>query len=112
MSSSNTIKHYLLGMLDAEEQQRIEEHLISDRDFFEQVMIVEDELIDEFLDGSLSEKERFVTHFLASPEQRRKLKRVQAIKRFIDELETTESVQPVRYSKRLAFWRRAFAASL
>jgi hypothetical protein len=83
LDSSNIIRKYLLGLLTEDEQERVEERLLVERDFFEQVNIVEDELIDEYLDDSLSEKERFVTYFLAAPQQRQKLKRAQALKRYI-----------------------------
>jgi anti-sigma factor RsiW len=113
--SDDTIRCYFLGTLDEEECQRVEECLISDRDFFEQAMIAEDELIDEYLDGRLSdsEKKRFVIHFLVTPRQRQKLKRARAIKRFVnDELVSTEPPEIVRYSKKLSFWwRRALGAS-
>lgn len=87
MDSRDNIYRYLLGLLGEGESARVEERMILDSDFFEQVRIFEDELIEEYLDGSLvdAEKERFVTYFLATPQQLQKLKRAQAIKRYFSE---------------------------
>jgi anti-sigma factor RsiW len=66
---------YLIGDLSAEEQSRLEEqYFVTDR-VFEQLLAVEDELIDDYVRGDLSEplRIRFERHFLESPERRRKL---------------------------------------
>lgn len=78
------IKQYLLGMLSTEDQERIEERLITDKDFFEQVNIVEDELIDDYLDGVLleMERERFRNYFLSTPQQRQRLESVKALRQY------------------------------
>lgn len=111
MDSRDNIYRYFLGLLDEEERGRVEERLILDKDFFEQVRIFEDELIEEYLDGSLVEKERFVTYFLATPQQLQKLKRAQAIKRYfselaLDELEPAGVVASGQESR--SWWGRTF----
>jgi hypothetical protein len=78
-------RRYLLGELDEDEQERIEERFITDRDFKERSLMTEDELVEDYLAGELSEaeKELFVGHFLSTPEQRRKLRIVGSLKRFL-----------------------------
>jgi anti-sigma-K factor RskA len=75
----------LLGSLNDDRQKQVEERLITDADFFEELEIAEDELIDEFLSHDLSEPERdrFERHFLAAPERQRNLQFAKAMRRQI-----------------------------
>ena len=74
------VRRYLLGMASQDEQSRVEERLGDDR-YYEQFSLVEDDLIDDYVLGLLSEAERegFTTHFLGSPEHREKLSHVEAV---------------------------------
>jgi len=69
-------RQFLLGQLSPEEQGRIQELAFEDRDTFEFLESVENDLIDEFIHGDLSadEKQRFQTHFLSLPGRRNNLK--------------------------------------
>jgi hypothetical protein len=60
---------YLLGELSEEERERIEERYLSDPDFYEQLLTVEDDLIDAYVEDVLSQTRRasFEGHFLRSP---------------------------------------------
>lgn len=84
------IREYLLGQLSGEQQQWVEERLISDRDFFEQVTIIEDELIDDYIGGSLPkvERERFLHHFLSTPQQRQRLRSAMILRQHVSGLDT------------------------
>lgn len=84
----NEIKEYLLGGLGEGARQEIEERILLDRGFFEQVMMAEGELIDEYLSGSLPEEERFTNHFLSTPRQRQKLEIARALTRYAAESES------------------------
>src|SRR3712207_528087 len=66
---------YLLGELDPEARERVEERLMLDAEAYEELMIAEDELIDRYLGGRLDEREResFLQHFLLTPGRRQKL---------------------------------------
>lgn len=81
----NAIRQYLLGSLDDVRLKQVEERLITDADFFEELEIAEDELIDEFLSHDLSEpdRDRFERHFLAAPERQRNLQFARAMRRQI-----------------------------
>lgn len=64
---------------------QLEERLLTDSAFFEELLIVEDELIDEFLSGELTESERgtFNTHFLAALERQQKLRFARSLKKYV-----------------------------
>lgn len=78
------IRQYLLGGLPEAEQRRVEELFIQDADYGESVLITEDELVEDYLEGALTEQERrqFVEHFLATPQQQRKLRIAMSLKNY------------------------------
>ena len=68
------IRDYLLGRLSEEEQEKIEERLMVEDDFFEELEISKGELIEEYHAGELSQDEHqwFQRHYLATPEGKRR----------------------------------------
>jgi hypothetical protein len=78
------IRRFLLGELDEEERQRIEELFMVDGDYRETVLTVEGELIESYLEGSLSEPEgkMFAERFLSTPGRRRQVQVTRAMKRY------------------------------
>jgi hypothetical protein len=104
LSSDHTIKKYLLGGLLEEERQQFEERLFIDRSFFELVRIVEDELIDAYIRGDLPEKERFVTHFLATPQQMQKLRIAMALREKVSKSEARDIADAANYGRKQASW--------
>lgn len=89
----NTIRQYLLGQLPQEDSARLEERLLIDVDFFQEVLIGEDELVDQYLGEQLSQAERqsFETHFLLAPEHQRRLRFARALHRYVDFAGTPEA---------------------
>ena len=82
------IRKYLLGYIQVEEERRkIEERLMLDDDYFEQISMQEEELIQDYVDGHLSadERRRFEKHFFISEERRSKIEFARALRRNIDE---------------------------
>lgn len=65
------IKRYLLGRLDEDDRRRFEEQFITDSEFREVALIVEDELIEDYLAELLPADERasFDSHYLSAPRQ-------------------------------------------
>jgi hypothetical protein len=80
----NMVRRYLLGFLSSEETDYVEERFMTDFEYKEQALVIEDELIEDYLAHELSEdeRERFVKYFLATPQQRQKLKVAQALDRY------------------------------
>ena len=66
------IKEYLLGRLDEDEQQKIEERLMVEDDFFEEFEASKGELVEQYCAGEFSKSERdwLESHYLASEEGR------------------------------------------
>jgi CHAT domain-containing protein/Tfp pilus assembly protein PilF len=112
------LKSYLLGELSEEDERRpLEERLLTDEDFFEELLITEDELIDDYLKNALTdeEKRRFEDHFLLTAERQQKLRFAKALKRYVSaetEGATEEAPEIVlRPSPQRTSWVRAFFAS-
>ena len=73
-NGAEALKSYLLGHLDEPRREELEQHLLNDGEFFEELLISEDELVDNYVAGRLNdvEKKRFESHFLITPERHRK----------------------------------------
>lgn len=68
-----TLRRYLLDTLEEGRRLQLEERLVTDPDAFEALGVIEDELTEEYLDGTLTgvEKLGFERHSLSSPLRRR-----------------------------------------
>ena len=77
-----TLRRYVRGELDETLRLELEELLLTDPDAFEALGVVEDELIEEYLEGEGSALERkgFEEHFLTSPVRRGRLTFLRALK--------------------------------
>jgi CHAT domain-containing protein/cytochrome c-type biogenesis protein CcmH/NrfG len=69
------IRKYLLRELSDEECQKVEQQMMTDTDFYNQILLAEDELVEEYVAGELSAKdtERFKASFLCTPEGRQQV---------------------------------------
>lgn len=76
------IRRYFLGDLTEEERVRFEERVFTDGDFKTHVLIVEDEMVEDYAAHLLPADEagKFEKHFLTTPEQQQKLKYVNALR--------------------------------
>jgi hypothetical protein len=68
------VREYLLGRLSHEEEEKIEERLMVDDEFFEVLEISKGEILEEYSAGELSQTDRksFEEGYLASPEGRKR----------------------------------------
>lgn len=92
------ITRYLLGELPDDEQIRLEDRAFSDKQYMQNVLAVEGELIDDYVRGSLSGRRRgqFERRFLASHERRQKVEFARALAKVASKSAVTEPVrQPV-----------------
>jgi anti-sigma factor RsiW len=78
------LRQYLLGDLTQPAQQRVEQRLLTEDDFFEELLLGEEELIDDYVGGNLSVEDRlkFERHFLSTPERHRQLRFARAFRRY------------------------------
>jgi hypothetical protein len=69
------MQRYFLGGLPQEERARIEDQYLTDADVFEEMLATENDLIDAYVRGELSENERmkFEAAYLRSPQRREKV---------------------------------------
>nr|MDQ3014137.1 hypothetical protein [Acidobacteriota bacterium] len=76
------LRQYLLGELSSDEELKIEGQLLVDGNAIEQMMMVENELIDDYLTGTLppSQQEKYQTLFLATREGQQKVKAARVLK--------------------------------
>lgn len=79
------IRRYLLGQLPDGAREEIERDLMAKEEVFAELLIIEDELTDEYISESLSPDERanFETHFLAAPERQDNLLFARALNRYV-----------------------------
>ena len=85
--SERLIRQYLLGRVSDEERSELELRLMTDNAFYNELLAVEDELIDDFLTGDLTadELEVFDSYFLASPERLDKVRFARVFKKYVQE---------------------------
>jgi hypothetical protein len=77
-----TLRRYVLGDLEEDVRSELEELLVTDSDAFEALGVIEDELIDEYLEetSSATERRSFEQHFLTSPQRRHRLRVARGLK--------------------------------
>lgn len=93
---STELRSYLLGKLSDDEQQNIEERLLVDDDFVEQMMIVEEDLVDSYTSGTLpsSEREAYQKLFLATEEGKQKAQISKVLKNQLAEFRSQAEARP------------------
>ncbi len=102
VGQNTQLRHYLLDELPADEQQTIEERLLIDNDYLEQMLIVEEDLIDDYSAGRLSpqQKTKYQKLFLASPEGRQKLQISRVLKNHLNNF-PAETVRQTTLAERI-----------
>jgi hypothetical protein len=111
------LRQYLLGNVSQEARQGIEERLLIENSFFEELLLIEEELIDDYVGGELSgdDRSRFERHFLSTPERHQKLRFALALNRYTAEHAGAEPTKaqpqgspatPSLAERFRAFWNR------
>lgn len=79
--SDALLRQFLLGQVDDQERQRLESMFVTGALSRERVMAAEQHLLDDFLDDSLTpkDKERFLAQYGETPAEQRKLRIAQSI---------------------------------
>ncbi len=121
--SEDLMLRYLLGVASDEERVRLERCYFADDRVFEQLTAFEDELIDDYVCGDLSEPQRkqFELHFLNSAERRQKLAFAGSLAQYLSNPpRVAPPPKPEAWHERMTNWlglraapvRWAFAATL
>jgi len=97
------LREFLLGNVNEEERARIESLFLTDSQARERVLGVEQDLIEDYLEGTLSpaDRERFVARYAQTAEQRRKLRITKSIKDWAITEAAATQVAPAKGS----YWR-------
>src|SRR5215470_8373346 len=100
------LARYLLRDLPEQERMEIEDRYITDGDIYEQLLVAEDELIDDYVRGELSARDRelFERNFLTSPGRRERVKSARTLMKFVDvsmSHQPARQVEPVSWPSRL-----------
>ncbi len=102
------IKEYLLGFASRPEaMEKVEERLMTDEEYHNEMTAAEEELIQNYVDDELSvtEKAAFERHFLLSNERRERVEFARAFRKYIDEQEMPPAVKaPARKRFSFAEW--------
>lgn len=93
-----TLRQYLLGNLAPEESAPLEERLLTDGEYYQELLILEDELVDQYLSGEQSnaERESFEAHFLLTPERQQKVRFSHTLKRYLHNTESANENSVVK----------------
>jgi hypothetical protein len=85
-NAGDELRRYLLGSLPESQQERIEQRLLTDSDFFDELLASEDELVDQYFSKRLSERERsqFEAHFSLSKDHRQKIQFGQVLRTYLE----------------------------
>jgi hypothetical protein len=83
-ADEEALKRYLLGELSEDEQSCQEERLLTEKHCYELLVLLEDDLVDDYLHGKLSprEKEGMEQRFLLSPRRQEKLRLAKDLKQY------------------------------
>jgi len=114
--NEKVMRKYLLGELPEEEREQIEKNMLTDDGFFQNLLTledtVEDELIDDYFNGNLTDREKkeFEQIFLSTQERREKL----ALVRDLNLRASSAAILPrvVETSSDMQPWWRALPALL
>jgi hypothetical protein len=103
--NQDLLRRYLLGDLDGEIRQKLEEELMTDESSLEELEAVEDELLDECVLGKLTpaEEEKVKRTFLSTPEREERLRFAKVFHRYAASQKSLEAVNPVRLTTAPAF---------
>ena len=80
------MRNYLLGNLEAERRADLEESILCDPGIYEEVLVVEAELIDQYITNNLSpsERQQFEAHFLITAERQKNLRFGRLLRRYLN----------------------------
>jgi hypothetical protein len=79
------IRQYLLAQLAEDQEQVLEQRLLTEDDLFEELEVTEAELFDEYVADELTpaDRKQFEEYFLATPERREELKFASGLRRYV-----------------------------
>ena len=100
------IRRYLLGRLKDEERRQFEEDMMCDNELFDSLLLAEDEMVEEYLEGGIPEPERndFEASFLSTPDGRNRLNLGKALRTYVSNASAVAELRPAPVAARQARW--------
>ena len=94
------LRQYLLGILPEKQCDEIEQKLLADDDFGRAVELVEDEIVDDYLDGALNKQDKGLAekHFFQAPEHRSKLHFARLLRCHLNTKQSIRLVRPAVFA--------------
>ncbi len=107
------IRHYLLGMISEEKRNEIEECYFADDLYFENMLAAEDELVEDYINGELSrrEKKRFEEYLLPNPKWQQKVANIRALKHVVNKEKVHVSPEKISILQKFANYWKDFISS-
>lgn len=90
-AEEGVLKRYLLGDLPPDQQEQIEKRLLESDPYFELLLVVEHELMEDYVGGRLREREQFERRLLSTAEQRGDVEFARALTQLAAARRSTES---------------------
>ena len=111
--AAQRIRRYLLGELGDGAREELEQELLTNGELFDELLMLEDELVDEYLGGRMSsaERRRFETHFLNTTERDEKLRFGRAFNQYLSSRAAGASPPELKSSPTTTNWMSAFYSS-
>ena len=99
------IRRYLLGRLTDGERRQFEEDMMCDNELFDGLLLAEDEMVEEYLEGGIPEPERndFEASFLSTPDGRNRLNLGKALRTYVSNA-AAAGLRPTPLAARKARW--------
>jgi hypothetical protein len=79
------MRSYLLGTLDRDQKTQFEERILTEPSVYDELLIDEEELIDQYVTGELSalEQQQFESHFLITAERQKNLRFGKLLQKYV-----------------------------
>ena len=108
------LRQYLLGQLTDDAREELEKELMASAELFAELLVVEDEIVDDYLGGRLKETDRasFEKDFLATPERQEKLRFGHAFERHLSSQAASIPIPKTSSSPVWAWTRSLFSSPL
>ena len=94
----SNLRKFILNDIDDDARAVIEERLLADDEYFAEVLMAEESLIQDYADETLNaaDREKFEKHFLCSEKNRRKVQFARALRKYVNEHETSPEAEKKR----------------
>jgi len=79
------MREFLLGTLDRDQKTQFEERILTEPGVYDELLVVEEELIDQYVAGDLSafEQQQFESHFLITAERQKNLRFGKLLQKYV-----------------------------